>query len=99
MIGWHEGQHARVVPDDLSAWTAGQHNRYSLQVELVQPTRDHEYSTWQYEELARLIAWWREQHSIELVTGHEDTEHGRQNGKSDPGPMFDWDRLMEPLPL
>lgn len=94
VIGFYEGQHARVVDDKLSAWHAGEHNPYSLGVELVQPTKDHAYSDWQYAELNRLIGWWKSKHPIEQVLGHEQTLQGMAAGKSDPGGMFDWTRIV-----
>ena len=93
VIGYFEGQHARIVDDNLSAWHAGEHNPYSLGVELVQPTRDHAFSDWQYAELNRLIGWWKSQHAIEQVLGHEQTPQGVRVGKTDPGYMFDWSRV------
>ena len=93
VIGTFEGQHARVVPDQFSAWHAGEHNPYSLGVELVQPTKDHPYSDWQYAELARLIAYWKGLYPIEQVLGHDQTPQGIRVGKSDPGSQFDWERI------
>ena len=78
----------------MSAWHAAEHNPYSLGVELVQPTKDHAYSDWQYAELNRLINWWKGQWAIEQVLGHEQTPQGMRVGKSDPGEMFSWERVI-----
>lgn len=94
VIGWYEGQHARVVADKWSAWHAEEHNQYSLGVELVQPTREHAFSDWQYDELNRLIQWWKGQYpTIDKVLGHDQTPQGIRVGKSDPGEKFDWSRI------
>ena len=91
VIGYHIGEHARVVPDDRVAWAAKEHNPYSLNVELVQPRPDQPFSDWQYDELNRLITSWKYKYpTIEQILGHDKTPHGIRTGKTDPGYMFDW---------
>jgi len=94
-MGILKGQHAQLVPDIYQAWHAEELNEYYLSIELAQPTIDDEFTNWQYEETARTILQWKDkyQFSLSYIFGHEETVQGQRNGKSDPGPMFDWEKL------
>lgn len=97
VIGYERGQYAQVVPDELQAWHAEELNERYLGVELSQPRPGDPYSEWQYKALGYLLREWASAHGFALnrqnVLGHEETEQGRRNGKSDPGPGFDWSRI------
>jgi hypothetical protein len=98
----------RVVADENRAWTAGQHNGYAHQIELTQPLTTTPYENGHYRLLSAVV----EPYILEGVpilfvgdytngkkgfTGHEDSAHGRLNGKSDPGDLFDWARFIAML--
>lgn len=83
---WHAGQ---------SAW-CGQEacNDFSVGIEL-EGCDDEAYSERQYQSLTRLVKALRTAYpSIErdAITGHSDIAPGR---KTDPGPAFDWAKLMK----
>ncbi len=97
----HDGTLAEVVDPDLVAWHAGWLNAEWLGVELVQPRPGDPISDEQY----RSLAWWcREMArrygfglSRETLVEHKDTPQGRAAGKSDIGPPFSVERLLELL--
>lgn len=104
------GRIARVVPVHRAAFHAGEHNLYSVGVEATQPTPRTPYTEEHYVGLARVFhevnrsldelgwpsiparrVWSSDEPGI---IGHEDTPQGRQSGKTDPGNLFDYDRLL-----
>ena len=98
VIGYYEGQHAQMVEDDLQAWAAREYNATHLQVELCQPLPSSPYSEYQYETLAALCTRWARKYGFPLdrehIKGHDEIPPGIREGKTDPGRMFDWNRLL-----
>ena len=79
---WHAG---------VSAWNGSQHcNDYSIGIEL-EGSDDTAFTEAQYEVLNGLLTVLCAAYPIESVVGHSDIAPGR---KTDPGPRFDWDRLI-----
>ncbi len=98
VIGMLPGQHAQVVPDDYEAWHAQEDNKHYLSIEFAQPNIGDAFTDWQYEEGAKVCALWAKKYGFKperfYFQGHEETAQGKRNGKSDPGPMFDWERFI-----
>ncbi|OJX06799.1 MAG: N-acetylmuramoyl-L-alanine amidase [Burkholderiales bacterium 70-64] len=92
------GELLQFVAADARAWHAGASrfmerercNDFSLGVEL-EGDGEHRFTEPQYRRLARLIAVLRERHPLRWIAGHSDIAPGR---KSDPGPTFDWARVL-----
>jgi N-acetyl-anhydromuramyl-L-alanine amidase AmpD len=97
-----------VVPDELEAWHARDPlNQTHKGYEVTQNLPGTPYTPFQYADLAqRLVAdakkygfplqrVWSQ--AVKGIIGHEDTENGKQDGKSDPGPLFDWTRLQREI--
>jgi AmpD protein len=79
---WHAGQ---------SSWKGREKcNDFSIGIEL-EGTDDIRYTAAQYTMLARLIRALRRHYPIADIVGHSDIAPGR---KTDPGPAFDWPRLV-----
>ena len=79
---WHAGASAwRGRPDC---------NDYSLGIEL-EGLEGERFEPAQYATLARLLRAAARQYPLREVAGHEHVAPGR---KQDPGPGFDWDRLV-----
>lgn len=96
VIGF-DGNGAICVADDLIAWHAADHNARWLGVELTEPTINDPYSAEQYQALAGLLQEWSAQYGFPLDREHL-VAHSEINGqKTDPGPLFDWDRIMSML--
>ena len=73
------------------AWNGRkQCNDFSIGVEL-EGVDDIPYTAAQYTRLARLAHALRRHYPITDIVGHSDIAPGR---KTDPGPAFDWSRLM-----
>jgi|SRR5581483_971427 len=95
-----DGQIIQYVPFSARAWHAGVSeyrgraacNDYSIGIEL-EGVDDIPYTDAQYDSLARvtraLLAGYPLL-STQHITGHSDIAPGR---KTDPGPVFDWERL------
>ncbi|RMG95067.1 MAG: 1,6-anhydro-N-acetylmuramyl-L-alanine amidase AmpD, partial [Candidatus Dadabacteria bacterium] len=96
-----EGRLTQFVDTDRKAWHAGESaldgvpdvNRFSVGIELegdeVTP-----YTEAQYETLLRVLEELRAAHPRirpERIVGHEHVAPGR---KRDPGPLFDWGRIV-----
>lgn len=93
-----DGRYLQFVDADLRAWHAGvsswggraRCNDFSVGIELegsdAQPFADAQYPA-----LAALIAALAQRYPITDLAGHSDIAPGR---KTDPGPCFDWDRLV-----
>jgi AmpD protein len=92
------------VPFHARAWHAGESqyqgrpacNDFSIGIEL-EGTDDLAYEGAQYESLARLVRALVATYpslAVERIAGHSDIAPGR---KTDPGPAFDWPRLLKLL--
>lgn len=92
------GEHYKFVDDGIQAWHAGEHNPYYLGIELEQGKITDSFTDKQYEVAARIVREWSKKYGFEVnrntVLGHEETSQGKGQGKSDPGPMFDWNKFM-----
>jgi AmpD protein len=98
------GQIVQYVPFHARAWHAGESqyqgrpacNDFSIGIEL-EGTDDLAYEGAQYESLARLVRALVATYpslAVERIAGHSDIAPGR---KTDPGPAFDWPRLLKLL--
>lgn len=84
---WHAG--VSVMPNDGRENV----NNFSIGIELI--GREGEpFSNKQYEALKTLIGDILERHHIVNYVGHDEIAPGR---KFDPGPLFDWNRLLNDL--
>lgn len=93
-----DGELIQFVPCGQRAWHAGvsswrgreRCNDFSLGIEL-EGTDDLPYTDAQYAALNALLATLRATYPIAEIVGHSDIAPGR---KTDPGPYFDWGRVM-----
>ncbi len=95
---------ARMVPDDLIAWHAKEHNQTHLGIEIAQPAYCPEFVEFQYDATAEICAHWCWTYGLAAlhvtdsdrngIIGHEETDQGRRDGKSDPGAGWDWDHFI-----
>ncbi|PKM21318.1 MAG: 1,6-anhydro-N-acetylmuramyl-L-alanine amidase AmpD [Gammaproteobacteria bacterium HGW-Gammaproteobacteria-14] len=93
------GELVQYVGCDRRAWHAGQScwqgrdncNDFSIGVEL-EGTDDEPYTERQYQSLQALIRRLQQDYGIPQASlaGHDEIAPGR---KTDPGPLFDWDRV------
>jgi AmpD protein len=82
---WHAG---------VSSWRGrGRCNDFSIGVEL-EGTDDRPFADPQYARLARLVAALKQKLPLRDIAAHSDVAPGR---KTDPGPGFDWPRLLAAL--
>lgn len=96
-----DGELVQFVAVDKRAWHAGASrwrgraacNDFSIGVEL-EGDEAHAFSDAQYAELVALVAQLRQRFPLRDVAGHADVAPQR---KSDPGPRFDWPRLLRAL--
>ena len=96
-----DGELVQFVPTTRRAWHAGASswrgrsrcNDFSVGVEL-EGTDSGPFEASQYERLAALIGALRARHPLRELAAHSDIAPGR---KSDPGPGFDWPRLLGAL--
>jgi len=96
-----EGELLQFVATDRRAWHAGESrwrgrsrcNDFSVGVEL-EGSDDGPFEPAQYQSLAALIAALRARLPLRDVAAHSDVAPGR---KTDPGPLFDWPRLLAAL--
>lgn len=95
-----DGEIVQYVPFDLRAWHAGAScfegreacNDFSIGIEL-EGGDEQPYESIQYQRLAAVTALLMQHYSgitRDRIVGHCDIAPGR---KTDPGKMFDWDRL------
>jgi AmpD protein len=95
------GELLQFVSCDARAWHAGvscfqgrvRCNDFSIGVEL-EGTGERPYTAAQYRVLATLARALARRWPLRHVAGHSDIAAGR---KTDPGPSFDWPRLLEAL--
>jgi len=102
-----DGALVRFVPVERRAWHAGAStwrgrsrcNDFSVGIEL-EGTDDAPFEDSQYAALALLLTDLRKKLPLRAIAGHDEIAPGR---KTDPGPRFDWPRLLtdlsRPLPL
>jgi AmpD protein len=96
-----DGEVVQFVPVARRAWHAGASawrgrsacNDFSVGIEL-EGTDDSPFEDAQYRELAQLIARLAASLPLEAIAAHSDIAPGR---KTDPGPCFDWPRLLAAL--
>lgn len=94
----------RMVHDDNVAWHAQQHNQTHLGIEVAQPSYQPEFVEFEYLATAEICAHWCLKYAIPPVRvmdsdlagiiGHEQTDQGRRDGKTDPGWRWDWPKFM-----
>lgn len=92
------GELLQFVDADLRAWHAGvssflgreRCNDFSIGVEL-EGDGEHRFTAAQYRRLEQLVRQLVLRYPLRFVAGHSDVAPGR---KQDPGPMFDWSRLL-----
>ena len=94
----------RMVHDDDASYHAQENNRTHLGIEVAQPLPTTAYTDRQYELAAAVTRAYCDKYGIPKVRvmsqavrgiiGHEDSEQGKRNGKSDPGARWDWDRFI-----
>jgi len=96
-----DGALLRFVPVERRAWHAGAStwrgrsrcNDFSVGIEL-EGADDAPFEGAQYEALALLLMDLRQNLPLRAIAGHGEIAPGR---KTDPGPRFDWDRLLVDL--
>ena len=96
-----DGELVQFVPVERRAWHAGASswrgrarcNDFSVGIEL-EGTDDGPFTDAQYERLACLIEGLRTTLPLRDIAAHSDVAPGR---KTDPGPGFDWPRLLAAL--
>ncbi|MBA5688144.1 1,6-anhydro-N-acetylmuramyl-L-alanine amidase AmpD [Rugamonas apoptosis] len=94
-----DGRVIQYVAGDARAWHAGKSafqgrtacNDFSIGIEL-EGTDTVPFETAQYEALAALTLALQERYPLTDVQGHEHIAPGR---KTDPGPLFSWQRYIE----
>ena len=95
----------RMVSDEDYAWHAKEHSDWMYSIETTQALPTDSFLDGHYELLARAGRHYvslgvppvylpHYSNGMEGFTGHEDSEQGVRDGKSDPGSMFDWDRFI-----
>ena len=102
-----DGEVVQFVPVERRAWHAGASswrgrsrcNDFSVGIEL-EGSEDSPFAHAQYAALAVLLTALRKQLPLRDIAAHSEIAPGR---KTDPGPQFDWPRLLAalaaPLPL
>ena len=96
-----DGELVQFVPVERRAWHAGASswrgrarcNDFSIGIEL-EGTDEGPFTDAQYERLAALLDGLRGELPLTDIAGHSDIAAGR---KTDPGPGFDWPRLLARL--
>lgn len=96
------GEIVQFVDCDRRAWHAGQSiwqgqgncNDYSVGIEL-EGCDSTPFESAQYDALWRVIDALRQRYPIRSIVGHCHVAPGR---KTDPGPYFDWGRVLERYP-
>ncbi|HXJ52919.1 MAG TPA: 1,6-anhydro-N-acetylmuramyl-L-alanine amidase AmpD [Burkholderiales bacterium] len=96
-----DGALVRFVPVERRAWHAGAStwrgrsrcNDFSVGIEL-EGADDAPFEDSQYAALALLLTDLRKKLPLRAIAGHDEIAPGR---KTDPGPRFDWNRLLVEL--
>jgi AmpD protein len=96
-----DGELVQFVPLERRAWHAGASvwrgrsrcNDFSIGIEL-EGSEEDVFTDAQYEALSSLLRRLRVEHPIRDIAAHSDVAPDR---KSDPGPRFDWARLLVSL--
>lgn len=94
-----DGAIVQFVSCHARAWHAGASdffgqtrcNDFSIGIE-IEGCDDQPFEAAQYSAVATLLTALRQAYPIRAIAGHSDIAPGR---KTDPGPCFDWDRLMQ----
>ncbi len=82
---WHAGQ---------SCWDGVERcNDFSIGIE-IEGCDDEAFEAAQYDTLNALLTRLYQTYPITAVTGHSDIAPGR---KTDPGPFFDWQQVLQPV--
>lgn len=88
----------QFVPSPWIAWHARELNETHLGLEFEQGTESDTYTDAQYVIGAYIVREWAERYQFPIdratIVGHDGTEPGRRDGKTDPGPRFDWGRFI-----
>lgn len=94
----------RSVHDADAAWHCRAANADHLGIEITQPKATDPISDFQYAAAAEACRKWSQVYGFPLervmtqtrpgLVGHEDTESGRLDGKTDPGNLFRWDYFI-----
>lgn len=97
-------QVCRIVRDNDEAYHSRENNHTHLGIEIAQPLITTPLTDFMYNAAADIVRQWCDKNRIPKrrvysqytpgIVGHEDTEQGKKDGKSDPGPAFDWPRFM-----
>jgi hypothetical protein len=99
----------RVVLDTDRSWHAKEFSHVAYGIELTQPLRSTPYTEGHYRNLVEVcrdyVAMGVPVRHLPRIsqqvgkgfTGHEETAQGVRDGKSDPGPVFDWDKFIAML--
>lgn len=100
------GEKVRVVPDARQAWHAAEDN-LAFGIELCQSLRFDPFTDAQIEALVDVCAGYCTDFGVPPVhstssnapgfIGHEESDHGRRVGKTDPGSMFPWVTFIDRL--
>ena len=96
-----DGELLQFVPCTQRAWHAGAStwrgrercNDFSIGIEL-EGTDFEPFTEAQYHQLAHLLCALQAAYPIADITGHADIAPDR---KTDPGPFFDWGRIVRPI--
>jgi N-acetyl-anhydromuramoyl-L-alanine amidase len=96
-----DGSVIQFVPPERRAWHAGisswrgrsRCNDFSIGIEL-EGSEEEPFAAAQYSALLSLVRELRQTHPIRDIAAHSDVAPGR---KTDPGPRFDWARLLAGL--
>src|SRR5262245_36192830 len=97
-------QVVRSVHDDDLAWHCREANATHLSVEICQGRDGDPISDFAYRLAAEACREWSRNYGFPLerrttiaepgLVGHEDTEPGKRDGKTDPGGAFDWEVFL-----
>jgi len=100
-----DGTIVRMVNDNNQAWHARDWNSLSWGIELCQGVADEPFTDAQYASLRVAIRHYHDNFGVPIVhatrdfidgfIGHEEIPPGKRDGKTDPGPMFDWSRALD----
>lgn len=89
-----EGQWAKLLDWSLIAHHAGEHNPYSIGIEVVQRRLGDTISNAQYATLLLIIRELRSIYGLLPMQEHRHTAQGIRTGKSDIGPPFSMERIF-----